>query len=76
MEKKFANKKPSVSTTGWNRVYHDEGVSVYSSDTYFDFYKLVTPGSRPKYYFGESAWMDVQRQAVDLVGMRAYQIFD
>lgn len=73
--KEFANKKPSVNSTTWSRVYHDEGVAVYSSDKYFDFYKLTATGKRPKYYFGETAWMDVQREAVDLVGFGAYSIF-
>ena len=73
--KTFANKKPSVSSTTWTSIYHEGGVAVYSSDKYFDFYKLTATGKRPKYFFGETAWMDVQREAVDLVGMNAYNIF-
>jgi hypothetical protein len=45
------------------------------ADGYYDFYKLVIEGQRPKYFFGESAWMDVQRLAVDKVGEKGYNVF-
>jgi hypothetical protein len=45
------------------------------SDQFCDFYKLVAEGERPKYFFGESAWMNVQRMAVDKVGMNGYNVF-
>jgi hypothetical protein len=45
------------------------------SDRYADFYKLVIDGQRPKYFFGETAWMDVQRVAIDKVGYSGYNVF-
>jgi hypothetical protein len=35
----------------------------------------VEDNKRPKYFFGESAWMDVQRLAVDKVGQNGYNVF-
>jgi hypothetical protein len=29
------------------------------------WYKVIVPGKRPKYFFGETAWMDAQRYAGD-----------
>lgn len=45
------------------------------SDAYCDFYKVVIEGSRPKYFFGETAWMDAQRLAIDKVGYQGYNVF-
>jgi hypothetical protein len=45
------------------------------SDRYYDFYKAVVEGERPKYFFGESAWMNCQRYVVDKIGMQGYNVF-
>jgi hypothetical protein len=45
------------------------------SDRYYDFYKIITEGERPKYFFGETAWMDAQRMAIDKVGYQGYNVF-
>jgi hypothetical protein len=45
------------------------------SDRYYDFYKIIAEGERPKYFFGETAWMDVQRVAVDKIGHSGYNVF-
>jgi hypothetical protein len=75
MTQVYADKKPSVSSTTWTRIFHNGGVSVYEADKYYDFYK-VSPGSgKPKYFFGETAWMDAQRFAVDNSDFSAYNIF-
>jgi hypothetical protein len=71
----YVDKKPSVNSTTWTRIYHYNTVQVMESDRYADFYKLVSEGDRPKYFFGETAWMDVQRAAVDKVGMNGYNVF-
>lgn len=71
----YADKKPSVKDTTWTRIFHYDTVKVFQSDRYYDFYKLVTENERPKYFFGETAWMDVQRLAVDKVGFSGYNIF-
>jgi hypothetical protein len=76
MTQVYADKKPSVSSTTWTRIFHNSGVSVYEADKYYDFYK-VSPGSgKPKYFFGETAWMDAQRFAVDNSDFSAYNIFN
>ncbi len=72
----YANKRPSVSSVScWKQIYHHQDVKVYEADNYYDYYK-VTPGSdRPKYFFGETAWMDCQRFVVDKIGMAGYNVF-
>jgi hypothetical protein len=75
MSKVYVDRKPSVASTTWTRIFHNGGVQVYEADKYYDFYK-VTPGSgKPKYFFGETAWMDAQRFAVDNSDFSAYNIF-
>jgi hypothetical protein len=71
----YVDKKPSVKDTTWTRIYHYDTVQVMESDRYCDFYKLIVEGSRPKYFFGERAWMDCQRAAVDKVGLAGYNVF-
>jgi hypothetical protein len=75
MTQKYVDKKPSVKDTTWTRIYHYNTVQVMESDQFCDFYKLVAEGERPKYFFGESAWMNVQRMAVDKIGMNGYNVF-
>jgi hypothetical protein len=66
MNKIIADRKPLVSeVSGWTRTFHQEGVCVYEADNYEDYYKCTVGDSRPKYFFGETAWMDVQRYALD-----------
>lgn len=74
--KTHAAKKPSVGSTTWTRIFHNGGVHVYESDKYYDFYKVVPAGEKPKYFFGESAWMNTQRFAVDKSDFSAYNIFN
>ncbi len=71
----FVDKKPSVSSTTWTRIFHNSGVEVYEADKYEDYYKVVSKSDRPKYFFGETAWMDTQRYAVDKSDFSAYNIF-
>jgi hypothetical protein len=74
--KLLADKRPSVGSTTWTRIFHNEGVEVYSADKYLDYYKVAPKnGSRPKYFFGELAWMNTQRFAVDNSDFSAYNIF-
>ena len=76
MTQVYVDKKPSVSSTTWTRIFHNSGVTVYEADKYYDFYK-VSPGSgKPKYFFGEMAWMNAQRFAVDNSDFSAYNIFN
>ena len=71
----YVDKKPSVSSTTWTRLFHYNTVQVMEADAYHDFYKVVIEGSRPKYFFGETAWMDAQRMAIDKVGYQGYNVF-
>lgn len=74
----FVDKKPSAGSTTWTRIFHNGGVEVYEADKYQDYYKVIKKdGSvRPKYFFGESAWMNAQRFAVDNSDFSAYNIFN
>lgn len=76
MNKIYADKKPSVSSTTWTRIFHNGGVRVYESDRYHDFYKVEPAGEKPKYFFGETAWMKTQSFAVDKSDFSAYNIFN
>lgn len=75
MSQIFVEKKPSVNSTTWTRIFHNDGVEVYSADKYYDFYKCTPKNGKPKYFFGESAWMNCQRFAVDNSDFSAYNIF-
>lgn len=67
--RKYADKKPAVSSvSGWTQIYHYGGVKVIEADNYYEFYKVVIEGKKPKYFFGELAWIDVQRFVADYVG--------
>jgi hypothetical protein len=71
----YVDRKPSVKDTTWTRIFHYNTAQVMESDRYCDFYKAVIEGERPKYFFGESAWMNCQRYVVDKIGMAGYNIF-
>jgi hypothetical protein len=71
----YVDKKPSVKNTTWTRIFHYNTAQVMESDRYCDFYKAVVEGERPKYFFGESAWMNCQRYVVDKIGMQGYNVF-
>ena len=72
----YADKKPSVSSTTWKGIFHEGNVRVYEADRYYDFYKVTAGNDRPKYFFGETAWMDTQRYVVDKIGMVGYTVFN
>jgi hypothetical protein len=73
---RYVDKKPSVKDTTWTRIFYYNTVQVMESDRYCDFYKLVADGERPKYFFGETAWMKVQNLAVDKIGHKGYTVFN
>ena len=67
----IADRKPLVSEVdSWDRMYHspDNKVQIYEASNYYDYYKCTVKGSRPRFFFGETAHMDVQRYALDNVG--------
>jgi hypothetical protein len=69
--------KPKVQdVTGWEKVWQTENVLVVESENFSDFYKVEIKGQPKKYFYGESAWSDVQRHIVDETGdMSAWGIF-
>ncbi len=72
----YADKKPSVSSvSSWTQIFHQRDVKVYEADNYYDYYKVISGSDRPKYFFGETAWMDCQRFVVDKIGMAGYNVF-
>ena len=77
MKTLITNRKPKVSeVTSWDRLYHDVNVEVYEASNIADFYKVTPLLQRSKYFFGETAWMDAQRYAVDITGLSAYGMFN
>jgi hypothetical protein len=72
----YADKKPKVSeVTSWTRFFHTNNISVYEADNFYDYYKVVPANGKPKYFFGETAWMKAQSYAVDTIGLQGYQVF-
>lgn len=70
MGKVWADRKPLVSeVSNWTRMYHspDNTVQIYEAENYYDYFKCIVKGKRPKFFFGETAHMDVQRYALDNV---------
>lgn len=77
MDKVYSNRRPRVSeVSGWTRIFHHGNVDVYEADNYYDYYKVTPKDGRSKLFFGESAWMETQRFAVDNSDFSAYNIFN
>lgn len=61
--------RPSVSSVAeWEVVYDSDLVRVEVGTAEFaeDYWKVIPAGGKPKYFYGESAWMDARRTASDL----------
>jgi hypothetical protein len=73
----YANKRPSVNSTTWTRIFHSGNAEVHESDLYYDYYRVIMKdkSAPPKLFFGESAWMNCQRYVVDKIGMQGYNVF-
>lgn len=65
--------KPKVADVArWDIISQGDGVIEYEATVWntpdammWDFYKVAVPGKRPKYFKGETAWMDSRRYADD-----------
>lgn len=75
-------KKPKVSdVAAWHLIYTSPKVTVERAERlksgtgWLEFYRVTVFGQRPKYFFGESAWMDARRLASDH-DFNAWSIFD
>lgn len=61
--------RPSVSSVSeWQVVYDSDLVRVEVGTAEFseDYWKVIPTNGKPKYFYGESAWMDARRMASDL----------
>ncbi len=61
--------RPSVSSVSeWEVVYDSDLVRVEVGTAEFpeDYWRVIPAGEKPKYFYGESAWMDARRIASDL----------
>jgi len=68
MGKVWADRKPLVSEVkSWDQMYHSPNnhIKIYEANNYYDFYKCEIKGKRSRLFFGETAWTDVQRYALD-----------
>jgi hypothetical protein len=65
MSQIYVDKKPSVDSTSWAEIFSNTNVKVYEAYKYYDFYKLVPRNGKVKYFFGESAWADLERYSAD-----------
>jgi hypothetical protein len=69
------SKKPKASEyKNWHEVYSSDKVEVFQNLDVYDYYQLKADGIT-KYFFGESAWMNVQRVASDY-DFQAWGMFD
>jgi len=70
--------KPKAGTQSWREIYKSPTVDlkVHASDTTADFYRVKSHQFRPKYFYGETAWMDVQRYVVDMGDFGGWGIFN
>jgi len=61
--------RPSVTMVeDWELVFESDLVRVEVGSAEFpeDYWKVIPAGEKPKYFYGESAWSDAQRDAGDL----------
>ena len=66
--------KPKVADVArWDIISQGEGVIEYEATVWntphamlWDFHKVTVPDARPKYFYGETAWMDSRRYADDM----------
>lgn len=63
--------KPKAADQTWRRVFHNAAAEVYQSEEHHNYYKVVTNGKRPKYFYGDNAYMDYQRHVYDLTYRQA-----
>ena len=61
-------KYPPLNSASWHNVYCDDEIKVYQDGNDDIFFKVMIKGSRPKYFYNETAWSDVPRYLVDETG--------
>lgn len=66
--------KPKVSSAAWHSMFTDDKVSVYQDGNDDIFYKVVIKGSRPKYFYNETAHSDVARYCADELGITYWNV--
>ena len=68
--------KPKVSSANWHNLFCDDNVKVYQDSNDSIFYKVILQGSRPKYFYNETAHSDVVRYCADQLGYQYWRILD
>jgi hypothetical protein len=59
-------RRPKPSDQVWKRIFHQWNVEAYEAHDYKDFYIKVVVKDKPvKYFWGENAWANYQRYAMD-----------
>lgn len=68
--------KPKASEMSWSLIWRNSQLDVYVAKQDDAYFKITMFGKKPKYFYGESAWSDVQRYVVDETGdMKGWSIF-
>jgi hypothetical protein len=76
MRTKIYTRPKTSEVKDWYKHYQSDRVTVEQAiDPLCDFYKVTVAGQRPKYFFGECAWMDSRCHAAD-VDFAAWTCFD
>jgi len=68
--------KPKVSSAKWGTPYTTQFSTVYKDENNHEFYKVYNKQYKVKYFYGETAWADVQRYLADKDDPDAWSIFD
>jgi hypothetical protein len=69
-------KHPSVGSASWHSQFSDDNVKVYQDGNDDIFFKVVIKGQRPKYFYNEAAWSDVNRYCADKLGINYWSVLN
>lgn len=69
-------KHPSVGSASWHSQFADDNVKVYQDGNDDIFFKVVIKGQRPKYFYNETAWSDVNRYCADELGINYWSVLN
>lgn len=73
----FVTKQTRVSDVdNWIELYQSDTAWVWEADNIYGYYKVkFHKTNKTKYYKGESAWMNIQRDVVDAGDWGGWSIF-
>jgi hypothetical protein len=74
----FVTRQTKVSdVSGWDELYQSDTATVWEAENVYGYYKVkYHKTSKTKYYKGESAWMNIQRDVVDAGDWGGWSIFE